>query len=119
MEHLTRHFLGIIFFPDIITDIGELFHAALLVRKMTLVLVVICAKHGKRIDDRIADALFDAADFLEQSLLWAAGVVKGDITVFAAASLTDGTVICCQGRWAGNAEASNKRMASVPNTCFM
>ncbi|HEX6578061.1 MAG TPA: 3-hydroxyacyl-CoA dehydrogenase NAD-binding domain-containing protein [Jiangellaceae bacterium] len=29
----------------------------------------------------IADALFDAADFLEQSLLWAAKVVRGEVTV--------------------------------------
>ena len=29
----------------------------------------------------IADAIFDAADFLEQSLLWTAGVLNGDIEV--------------------------------------
>jgi 3-hydroxyacyl-CoA dehydrogenase/enoyl-CoA hydratase/carnithine racemase len=29
----------------------------------------------------VADALFEAADFLEDSLAWAAGVVKGDVTV--------------------------------------
>ncbi|NNM45161.1 3-hydroxyacyl-CoA dehydrogenase NAD-binding domain-containing protein [Knoellia koreensis] len=29
----------------------------------------------------IADAMFEPADFLEESLLWAAGVVKGDTTV--------------------------------------
>jgi 3-hydroxyacyl-CoA dehydrogenase/enoyl-CoA hydratase/carnithine racemase len=29
----------------------------------------------------IADALFDAADFLEQSLLWAAKVIRGEVTV--------------------------------------
>ncbi|GIF10277.1 3-hydroxyacyl-CoA dehydrogenase NAD-binding domain-containing protein [Actinoplanes teichomyceticus] len=29
----------------------------------------------------VADALFEAADFLEHSLAWAAGVVKGEITV--------------------------------------
>lgn len=29
----------------------------------------------------IADAMFDAADFLEQSLLWAAGVLNGDVAV--------------------------------------
>ncbi|KUL35866.1 3-hydroxyacyl-CoA dehydrogenase NAD-binding domain-containing protein [Actinoplanes awajinensis] len=29
----------------------------------------------------VADALFPAADFLEDSLAWAAGVVKGDVTV--------------------------------------
>ncbi|GIE84287.1 3-hydroxyacyl-CoA dehydrogenase NAD-binding domain-containing protein [Actinoplanes regularis] len=29
----------------------------------------------------VADALFEAADFLEDSLAWAAGVVKGDIAV--------------------------------------
>ena len=29
----------------------------------------------------VADALFEAADFLEHSLEWAAGVVKGEITV--------------------------------------
>jgi 3-hydroxyacyl-CoA dehydrogenase/enoyl-CoA hydratase/carnithine racemase len=29
----------------------------------------------------IADALFDAADFLEQSLLWAAKTIRGEITV--------------------------------------
>ncbi|MEY9211174.1 enoyl-CoA hydratase/isomerase family protein [Thermobifida halotolerans] len=29
----------------------------------------------------IADAMFEPADFLEESLRWAAGVVKGDITV--------------------------------------
>ena len=29
----------------------------------------------------IADAMFDAADFLEQSLLWTAGVLNGDIEV--------------------------------------
>jgi 3-hydroxyacyl-CoA dehydrogenase/enoyl-CoA hydratase/carnithine racemase len=29
----------------------------------------------------LADAVFDAADFLEQSLTWAAGVVRGDIEV--------------------------------------
>ncbi|SDT50539.1 3-hydroxyacyl-CoA dehydrogenase [Streptomyces sp. TLI_053] len=29
----------------------------------------------------IADAIFEPADFLEQSLLWAAGVLKGDVAV--------------------------------------
>ncbi|MEV6298842.1 3-hydroxyacyl-CoA dehydrogenase NAD-binding domain-containing protein [Actinoplanes sp. NPDC051861] len=29
----------------------------------------------------VADALFEAADFLESSLAWAAGVVKGEVTV--------------------------------------
>ncbi|AEV87971.1 3-hydroxyacyl-CoA dehydrogenase [Actinoplanes sp. SE50] len=29
----------------------------------------------------VADALFEAADFLEDSLAWAAGVVKGEVTV--------------------------------------
>ncbi|MFZ1361702.1 MAG: 3-hydroxyacyl-CoA dehydrogenase NAD-binding domain-containing protein [Candidatus Nanopelagicales bacterium] len=29
----------------------------------------------------IADALFEAADYIEQSLIWAAGVIKGDIKV--------------------------------------
>lgn len=29
----------------------------------------------------IADALFDAADFLEQSIVWAASVVRGEVTV--------------------------------------
>ncbi|MGW6916695.1 3-hydroxyacyl-CoA dehydrogenase NAD-binding domain-containing protein [Kitasatospora sp. NPDC054939] len=29
----------------------------------------------------IADAIFEPADFLEQSLLWAAGVLKGDVVV--------------------------------------
>ena len=29
----------------------------------------------------IADAMFEPADFLEQSLLWAAGVVRGEISV--------------------------------------
>ncbi len=29
----------------------------------------------------IADALFEAADFLEQSLLWAARVLTGEVTV--------------------------------------
>lgn len=33
------------------------------------------------LDLGIADALFEAADYLEQSLIWAAGVVKGDVKV--------------------------------------
>ncbi len=33
------------------------------------------------VDMGIADAIFDGADFLEQSLRWTAGVLRGDVTV--------------------------------------
>ncbi|MFJ1648212.1 3-hydroxyacyl-CoA dehydrogenase NAD-binding domain-containing protein [Streptomyces sp. NPDC088258] len=38
-------------------------------------------KGGQVYDLGIADALFDGADFLEQSLIWTAAVLKGEVTV--------------------------------------
>jgi 3-hydroxyacyl-CoA dehydrogenase/enoyl-CoA hydratase/carnithine racemase len=38
-------------------------------------------KPAQVLDLGIADAMFEPADFLEQSLLWAAGVLRGDIAV--------------------------------------
>ncbi|MFI6704726.1 3-hydroxyacyl-CoA dehydrogenase NAD-binding domain-containing protein [Streptomyces sp. NPDC050509] len=38
-------------------------------------------KGGQVYDLGIADALFDGADFLEQSLVWTASVLKGEVTV--------------------------------------
>src|ERR1035437_5588999 len=50
---------------------------------------------------------------------WMAPYSCGGALKLAAASRTDGTVICCQGRWAGKTAANNRIIASVLNTFFI
>jgi 3-hydroxyacyl-CoA dehydrogenase/enoyl-CoA hydratase/carnithine racemase len=47
----------------------------------------------------IADAMFAPADFLEESLRWAAGVLRGSVTISRPAGLLDGSAAGTEEEW--------------------
>ncbi|MBB2942393.1 3-hydroxyacyl-CoA dehydrogenase/enoyl-CoA hydratase/carnithine racemase [Actinoplanes lutulentus] len=61
--------------PNLVGIVG----AAQVILSNPLTQKVLRPKQAKEMG--VADALFEAAEFLEDSLAWAAGVVKGDVTV--------------------------------------